>query len=69
MHSKARISALSTYENHCLEGEIDFWRPLRRLLRGRMHLDNGNNLNARLRDPPVRHRQHQAVRSGLRVEG
>jgi len=32
----ARICALSTFENHCLEGEIDFWRPLLRLWRGEL---------------------------------
>ena len=34
VHSKAGMSALLTFENHCLEQEIDFWRPLRRLWRG-----------------------------------
>ena len=34
IHSNVRISTLLTFENHCLEEAIDFWRPLRRLWRG-----------------------------------
>jgi hypothetical protein len=32
---KTLLRGFSTFENHCLEGKIDFWRPLPRLWRGK----------------------------------
>ena len=34
IHSKVCQDTISTFENHCLEGKVDSWRPLLRLWRG-----------------------------------